>query len=327
MSSVYPKSLPHNRPMWIIRAEKEGMSTIGVYDAVTGEFYGLGVPPPSYNGYSLTGQIPRQGDNDPCYSTCTGCSVWDEWYDSAHYWFENYFPYEFPTTKLEVPTENDMDNYISDESTAMFYEIAHGNSIYFLNRCGIDLTTSDEIDSWMSSRNKMLFSFIASCDGMCSTGSGMLSHALRKGSSEYTYTVGYCGMSHDDCVDCWDVSLDWQEQFFENAYSDSFHGAYVDAMATYGDCVIEGTDCILEAGDLNLSLLQDEYMFVWWEETTEEQESEYSAAKLIDFADYGNTHTITETADVTFTSGERILMNPGFHVKKGAKFKATIESP
>ncbi|MFH1844542.1 MAG: FG-GAP-like repeat-containing protein [bacterium] len=243
-SVVFPLEPAPRNPCWVVRAWVAGRLEISILDAVTGEYLGQGVPPP-YTGFSLTGP---QYDNP-----CSG--AWTSWSANAEYWFERM---GYDTEHMEWPDEATLQGHIQSLETAVFYELAHGGSYGFSYGCPngntyVDLTPG-MVMGWISPYTKMPFTFLGSCDGMCSYGPGTLSSAFRKGSDETTATVGYCGMSTDDCGVCWGQSLGWQSALF--GYLDSgwtVRAAFDQANADYPSC--SNYDCMVFAGDDDLALV------------------------------------------------------------------------
>jgi len=237
--SLFLDNAPGN-PCWVVTCDTGGTVVVTINDAVTGEFLGYGVPPP-HEGFSLTGP-----QND---SPCSGS--WTAWYESAESWFNTL---GFPTTAIEWPTEAEVQGRIQDPSTWLFYELAHGGSTRFANGCtggtSYERTTASEVESWIAPYRKMPFTFIGSCDGMCSTGDNTLSYEFRKGSAEDTVTVGYCGMSETHCWICWYFySLSWQDALF--SYMDQGYAvkdAFDMAQADYPSCS-SSPSCMRFAGD------------------------------------------------------------------------------
>jgi len=196
------------KPCWAVYSIDETRgSLLTVIDAVEGSVLGYGIGPP-HTAFSLSG--PRS--EGPC------ANAWLDWYLNARERFEIM---GYDTWWLQWPTEGHVRSHIGSDTIAMFYEIAHslGESTCFASGCDgglYEITWAAEIEDWITDYTKMPFTFLASCQGMCLTGDGTLSHAFRKGSMENTATVGYCGMwANVDCRDdCWPLSLDWQKAFF-----------------------------------------------------------------------------------------------------------------
>lgn len=148
-------------------------------------------------------------------------------------------------------------SHIQNTKTAMFYEVAHGDSTGFSSDCSpTGYITANEIGSWIADYRKMPFTFFGSCNGMCDTESGTISYEFRKGSLSDTATVGYCGMSQDYCSDCWTYSVDWQDALFSYMNEGySVREAYDKAMADYPMCApIEGS-CMRFAGDEDFAVV------------------------------------------------------------------------
>jgi len=153
-------------PCWVVDSVDEVRGRLKtVIDAVEGKILGYGIPPPSYTAFSLSG---------PQYQNpCDG--AWYTYYrdgdKSAKYWFDIM---GYSTETVQWPMEDEVKGRIQSDTTAMFYEIAHSRytcGILFASGCVdgecYELTTSDEIDDWISDYTKLPFAFIASCFGMC----------------------------------------------------------------------------------------------------------------------------------------------------------------
>ncbi len=232
-TNVYPVKPTPKNPCWTVRIlDNSGfIKDVIIIDAVEGEILGHGVPPPS-EGFSLSG--PQDAEN------CTG--VWENWYENADYWFELM---GYDTATSVYPSQATVRSHVQSHDTAMFYEVAHGTSNYFRNLCN-DIITAYEVNNWIEDYSKMPFTFLGSCDGMCDTGPDTLSYEFRKGSTENTCTVGYCGMSDEDKAGCWDHAVDWQaEMFYHMSQGDTVKEAFDAACDEYPIC----RDCVRFAGD------------------------------------------------------------------------------
>jgi hypothetical protein len=267
-SEVHP--IYSRNPCWIISSlngrniEMDGV-TVFIIDAVTGEFLGYGLPPPQYTGFSLTGPTchSKSGINPKTGKPyCTACGgEWKGHYQNAQMWFTKM---GYWTDSVKWPTEAKVKSHISSNSTAVFYELAHGGSSSFASGCSgglvYEVTTASEIKSWIANYPPMPFSFIGSCGGMCNTGAGSLSHELRKGSSNETASVGYCGMSGTYCSKyCWHggYTVSWQDALFKYAnQGKTVYQAYLYALADYPACAptTQGW-CMRFAGDSDLKLV------------------------------------------------------------------------
>jgi len=241
-SDVFPiKPTPKN-PCWVVASINEYSNMIiTIIDAVTGEILGYGIPPP-YNAFSLTG---------PQYTGCSG--AWDRWSNNAEYWFNEM---HYNTETATWPNESQVQSHIQSNETVLFYETAHGSSFCFASGCSGGLyesTCASEVETWITGYRKMPFTFLATCDGMCNTGSGTLSNAFRKGSDEDTATIGYCGMSGSACSECWGNSVQWQDKLFEYLKGGAYtvKQAFDEANSIYSSCV----NCMRFEGDENLKLV------------------------------------------------------------------------
>jgi hypothetical protein len=120
-SDVFPLEPTPQNPCWIVRSIDDGRSIVTIIDALDGRILGNGIPPP-YTGFSLSG---------PWYFyPCDGS--WLSWYANALYWFNTM---GYLTEGVEWPTEDKVRNHVQSDSTAMFYELAHGDSYYFASGC------------------------------------------------------------------------------------------------------------------------------------------------------------------------------------------------
>jgi hypothetical protein len=237
------KPTPEN-PCWAVRSIDEGRIIITVIDAISGKKLGYGIPPPGA-GYSFSGPFDSL--------VCDG--GWVSWYTSARDWFESM---GYPTTAEMYPRKPDIQSHLQNDSTAMFYVIAHSKhkTWGFQNWC-FEYTTALEIEAWLASYAHMPFTFLANCSGMCDTldtaAESSLSYAFRKGSNEDAVTVGYCRMDSSICLDCWYFSLEWQDGFFcylDSGYSMGY--AFDHANLDYPVCAIPEWKCLRMAGDRDL---------------------------------------------------------------------------
>jgi hypothetical protein len=135
----------------------------------------------------------------------------------------------------------------------MFYELDHGGSTYFKNRCEDD-TYASEIETWISSYASMPFAFIGSCGGLSSTGDGTFAHEFRKGIDYDSTVVGYDDMAGAACADdCWNNAIAWQTELFSRMNSGYSVGqAYSYANLAYPDCTNQSHFCMRIEGDINL---------------------------------------------------------------------------
>ena len=241
-SDVFPLEPTPQNPCWIVRSVDNDRPVVTIIDAIDGKILGYGVPPP-YTGFSLTG---------PWYFyPCDGS--WNSHYQNAEYWFNTMGYY---TEGVIWPTEEKVRSHVQSCSTAMFYEMAHGGSYNFASGCiaGNDpeFTLSSEIHDWIEDYTKMPFTFIGSCDGMCSLASGSFSYEFRKGSMDNTVTLGYCHMSEPECDHAWIYALDWQDAIFDYMNQEyTVKAAFDQAIADYPMCV----DCMRFCGDENFAVV------------------------------------------------------------------------
>jgi ASPIC and UnbV/FG-GAP-like repeat/FlgD Ig-like domain len=239
-SAIYRFNPVPTNPCWVIAHQETEHMELSVYDAVTGEFVGKGIAPPS-ESYSLTGPIYE----DPCSDS------WDAWASNARNWFQTM---GYTCDFQEWPATQDVEDHIASTDVALFYELAHGGSVSFKHNCGA-VTTPYAVDTYINDYLKMPFTFLGSCDGMCNTGSSTLSNSFRKGSMENTVTIGYCGMSTSNCSSCWGQSINWQTALFDYL-SQGYTSleAYDHANAMYPVCTAS-TYCMRIAGDGDLHLV------------------------------------------------------------------------
>lgn len=251
-SNIYKiKPTPQN-PCWVVNSLNNDFNQLTVIDAVTGKILGNGIAPPAANGYAFTG--PEFYD-DPSIS-CSG--GWDDWYNNARQWFEKM---SYPTASTKWPSKEILSTYIKDPSVKFFYELAHGNSTRIWNSCDFNISFDTQpptlgrevkpthIKTWLANRDKMTFTFLGSCGGMCETNAGTFSYEFRKGSNKDSVTVGYCGMDEAKCSNCWNYSIPWQDSLFENIYNGlTIKSAFNIATANYPMCG-ESNNCMRFAGD------------------------------------------------------------------------------
>lgn len=238
-SDVFPiKPTPKN-PCWVIRSIDDDKAIVTIVDAVTGENLGYGISPP-YDGFSLGG--PDHGSCSPYYTAYA---------ENAEDWFETM---GYNTEMVDCPNDAKVQGHIQSDSTAMFYELAHGGSYDFRNECYNDgKILSSQIDTWIGSYASMAFAFIGSCGGMCSTGDNTFTYEFRKGLNIDSVVVGYCGMSNWQCSDCWPDAMSWQTELFtwmNNGYTVGY--AFYRANLAYPDCTDDGHNCMRIAGDTGL---------------------------------------------------------------------------
>jgi hypothetical protein len=235
-SAVLPIRPVPQDPCWVVRSAEGEAIKITVIDAVTGDLLGYGVPPP-YTAFSFTG--PWE---------CPGSGSWYSWSQNAQSWFNTM---GYSTEGFVGPTLEQIKGHVKSDETAMFFEIAHGGYSSFNYACedGSWMSLpSFKVGVWIGSFAKMPFAFIASCEGLCQTGSGTFSGSFRKDSFENTATVGYCGMSETWCSDCWGWSLDWQNSLFSYMNQGwTVKDAFDQANADYPTCWTN--DCMRFAGD------------------------------------------------------------------------------
>jgi PKD repeat protein len=232
--SIYNKQ---NFPLlcWEVRYNNGITSLINI----NGEKIGEGVPAPSeYKGFSLSGF---------CEVNSPDC--WISWRHNANLWFKKWC---ISTTSISLPSPDTISSYVSNPEYSLFYELAHGASTYFqANSPGVYYYSSD-VEEDMLEREKNVFSFIGSCEGMTDTGEGTFSYEFRKGSLNETVTIGYTGMG--TCPG-WSVSIQWQNFMFYAMDSNyTINEAFNLACAEYQTIA----DCVVFVGDPNLKIIEYE---------------------------------------------------------------------
>jgi len=238
-SHVHPIRPAPANPCWIVHSTQHDRQVVTIVDAMTGALLGNGVPPPS-EGYSLSGPQDVSG--------CSG--IWTDWYTNAANWFSTM---GYPTDTQVFPNQADLRGQLQNDSTALFYELAHGGWWYFQHGCP-DITVPADLANWLVDYAHLPFAFIGSCAGMCQTGSDTLSFEFRKGRDDDTVTVGYCGMDTEWCDTCWDYSVDWQNVLFSTlADGDWMSWAFDQANLAYPACADHA--CMRMAGDDYLFLV------------------------------------------------------------------------
>jgi hypothetical protein len=234
-------------PCWVIRSlNDEGRQVITVVDAVTGELLGNGVPPPS-EGLSIHG---------PDWGACPQSPIWYNHAKNAHDWFETM---GYTTDQVGNASETTVYNHLRSDDGVMFYELDHGGSTSFHNRCDQDITAT-EIESWIAPYASMGFAFIGSCGGLCSTAENTFAAEFSKGHNTDTTVVGYCGMADWQCDDCWGYAIAWQTELFnrmDQGYTVGY--AYTLANAAYPNCTDDNHNCMRIFGDTSLVFGGDNY--------------------------------------------------------------------
>lgn len=210
-SSVFAsiKPTPTN-PCWdlYVRDSSGFVTDSVVLDATTGEVLGHGVPPPS-GGIVLAG--PKVLYN---------CSVvFQDQFDNAIYWFNKM---GYPTNTMKYPTRDDVRQYVQDDNVSVFFEVAHGDSWFFVNDCNTPYNNTvfdADVQAWLVDHPKMPFTFLLSCNSMHYTepvpAGPTFSYAFRKGSMNGTVTIGCCGMDEWYNAPSWWNEISWQDTFFK----------------------------------------------------------------------------------------------------------------
>ncbi len=242
-SDIFPIKPTPLGPCWIVRSDFNGRQIVTVIDSTTGEKLGYGIPPP-YFGLSIHGPDfePNCDDDNP---------LWTNHAANAQTWFENM---GYTTQKIGSATAGQISGHIQSDTTVMFYELDHGGSTSFMNRCD-DHTTAGEVETWISSYASMGFAFIGSCEGLCDVGDDTFAYEFRKGSAVDSVVIGYCHMADDALCenDCWIDAIPWQSELFrwmDDGYRVGY--AYERANLYVPGCADDGHNCMRIEGDENL---------------------------------------------------------------------------
>ncbi len=247
-SDVFPLDPCPKNPCWVVRGIKDGYLVITIIDAVTGEYLGRGIPPPT-EAYSLSGPTT--------WTPCAGGfgSFW-QWAKNAQEWFS---AMGYSTIRDKWPEKETVKDFVQSTEVALFYELAHGGSEYFASGC-VDgnfpeRIYASDIGNWIYGVCKMPFTFLGSCEGLCETGNNTFAYRFTKGSLENTVVVGYCGMGDEDCFwNCWGYSLDWQDALFKYmSWGWSVKDAFDQANAEYPMCSTRS--CMRFYGDEDFAIV------------------------------------------------------------------------
>lgn len=238
-SDVFQFKKDPRNPAWVIMLEDNNNLALVAIDAVTGEYLGNGVAPPNY--LSVAGPM-GPGSSYRYYAM------------DAERWF---LSMGIHGSYQEQPTQEIYQAFISDPNINVYYHLAHGSYDSALIK-GDDWTHPDfivyasNIHDWMLNKNKMNFTFIGSCAGLCQNGPGTFSYEFRKGEMTNTAVVGYCNMSEPNCLPCWYEAIPWQDTLFEEMKNgDLVFQAYIDAQTAFPQC----NNCIYFDGDRNYALV------------------------------------------------------------------------
>ena len=241
-SDVFNLNFDRSKPVWVVYTiDSDNKITLTtVINALDGKKIGNGLIPPG-SSFSMTGPV--------YYGSSCGTS-WDSWYTNAATWFGKM---GYPATSQVWPVTNQIMANVQNNDAPLFYEIAHGGSTTFLNYCSgssYTLVTSSDIRNWIAPYAPKKFTFIASCDGLCSTGAGTFSYEFKKASTTGAAAVGYCGMSHTECSSCWNYSVAWQDDLFRHmSQGSSVKAAFDQANINYPSCGVN--NCMRFDGDPN----------------------------------------------------------------------------
>jgi hypothetical protein len=238
-SDVFPLRPTPRHPCWVVRSKTDDQTLVTIIDAVTGKKLGYGIPPPA-TGLSIHG---------PDSGACPQDPIWYSWAENARSW---YATMGYSTTRIGNASEADVRSRIQTDGLSMFYELDHGGSWSFHNRCDSDIDAA-EIRTWIADYANMPFTFLGSCDGMCEQTANRFSFEFRKGSTIDSATVGYCGMSTAACDACWGNSIAWQTELFSRMNSgNTVSTAFALANAAWPNCA--AGNCMRFAGDTTLIL-------------------------------------------------------------------------
>jgi hypothetical protein len=253
-SDIFPIEPTPVNPCWIISSRDIfGNRVVSIIDAVTGQYLGRGLPPPSREGFTMTGPV--------YWTPCS--SGWYNHVNNAITWFNTI---GYSSTVIDWPTQPEVQGKVQDGWTHLFFEMAHGDSYEFCSGCAggntCEKTLATSVETWLSGYPKKAFTFLGSCGGMCDTGPNTFSHSFRKGSDHNTVTVGYCGMGSAHCDPaCWSVTVDWQDDFFGYVNGgDTLQQAFNKAQADNPTCASYPA-CIRFAGDTHLKLKGYDFCF------------------------------------------------------------------
>jgi hypothetical protein len=168
-SDVFPIEPAPQDPCWVVRSLEDGDMVVTIINAVDGALLGNGVPPP-YTAFSFTGPI-----------SCPLSGGWFSWYQNAETWFNTM---GYPADGTFWPELSRIRSHVKSDSTAMFYEMGHGDYSRLQHTCDGStavMLQAFKIELWIQNFAKMPFTFIGSCGGMCDTTSGSFSYEFRKG--------------------------------------------------------------------------------------------------------------------------------------------------
>ena len=241
-TDVFPVDPIPENPCWIVRSIDTNRFIVTIIDAMTGEKLGYGIPPP-YEGFSQHG---------PDWGACPQPAIWYDHAENARVWFNTM---GYNTERVGNATDAKVQSHVQSDGTAMFYELDHGGSWSYHNRCDSDINAG-EIETWIASYSSMVFTFLGSCDGMCDQTDNHFSFEFRKGSNNGTVAVGYCGMSSFNCETyCWPNAIDWQTTLFtwmNSGYTVQY--AFNKANLAYPNCA-GANNCMRFAGDASLRVV------------------------------------------------------------------------
>jgi hypothetical protein len=239
-SEVFPLRPTPKHPCWVVSSKADDQILVTIVDAVTGQKLGYGIPPPA-TGLSIHG---------PDWGACPQDPIWYAWAENARGW---YATMGYSTTRIGNASEADVRSRIQTDDLSVFYELDHGGSWSFHNRCDTDIDAA-EIHAWIADYANMPFTFLGSCDGMCEQTANRFSFEFRKGSTIDSATVGYCGMSTAACrASCWGNSIAWQTELFSRMNSgNTVWTAFGLANAAWPNCA--ASNCMRFAGDTSLIL-------------------------------------------------------------------------
>ncbi|MHC1728515.1 MAG: hypothetical protein AB9866_21355 [Syntrophobacteraceae bacterium] len=242
VSEIYPVKPTPTNPVWVVKTKVDGLPVVAIVDGITGSRLGNGIPPPSPVGLSIHG---------PDWGACPKDPMWYNHAQNAKEWFD---AMGYPTTRIGNAARADLQTAVQSDDTVMFYELDHGGSTSFHNRCDQSILATD-IDTWMNGWANMPFAFIGSCEGLCNTGDNTFSYEFRKAASVDTVVVGYCHMDSAGCdPGCWGSAIAWQTELFTHmSHGDTAWTAFGEANLDYPTCA--ANTCTRFSGDQTLRLV------------------------------------------------------------------------
>lgn len=139
------------------------------------------------------------------YSISTGEWNWVKRADIATKWFQR-MGYRIDNTAINPSLED----IKSIQNASVLFIIAHGSWGYFDfgNYTLWYFNISELLD------HQLRFVFLHGCESMCEQGEETLSYQFRKGLNKNTAVVGSCGFQTEEGDECWNISYEWIDTFF-----------------------------------------------------------------------------------------------------------------